>query len=78
MKHFLAVVSLVLGGCVHTPSAIAPGPNVGAVKSSVSVVQGRIAQARGSAEQIGNHLAVARNRAERIEAKARVVLEGWQ
>lgn len=76
MKRLLPF--LLLMGCAHPRVAPAPGPSVGAVKAGLSGAQSQLADAKASAERIGEKLAMARTKAQRIDGKATVLLDHWQ
>lgn len=77
MRIALLLVIVVLVGCAHRKVEKLPVPSVVGVKGDISDAKAVIQAARGNVEEIGDHLTQARNKASRIDGKARVLLENW-
>lgn len=80
MRHLLFIVLAcgAAGGCVHRGAKPAPAPSVGAVKSGLSQAQVQLGTAQAEVGKIGERVTAARNKAERIDHKATVLLENWR
>lgn len=76
MKRLL-MPFLLLAGCAHQLPVAIPTPSLGAVKSGIGQAQSQLRQVRSAAEQIGGHITEARSKANRIDAKATILLEHW-